>query len=98
MDVTVHQAKTRLSELLKRAAEGEPITILRRGIPVAKLVPLPPTGTRELGWDFGEVNETALRPWPGGTIPGILYAKHYPTLDSSPFCTLSVPRRSARNR
>ena len=23
---------------------------------------------------------------PGGTIPGILYAKDYPTLDSGPFC------------
>ena len=35
---------------------------------------------------------------PGGTIPGILYAKDYPAFDSSPFCTLSVPRRSARSR
>src|SRR2546428_251067 len=34
---------------------------------------------------------------PGGTISGILYAKDYPTLDSSPFCTLSVPRRSVRS-
>jgi hypothetical protein len=34
----------------------------------------------------------------GWDIPGILYAKGYPAFDSSSFCTLSVPRRSARSR
>ena len=63
MDVTVHQAKSRLSELLKRAAEGEPVVIRRRGIPVARLVPIPPAGGRQLGWDAGAVDENILRPW-----------------------------------
>jgi hypothetical protein len=35
---------------------------------------------------------------PGGTIPGILYAKNYPAFDSSSSCTLRVPRRSDRSR
>jgi len=38
------------------------------------------------------------RKGPAGTISGILYAKGYPAFDSGSFCTLRVPRRSARNR
>jgi prevent-host-death family protein len=63
MDVTVHQAKSRLSELLRLAAAGECITIIRRGIPIARLVPLPSLGDRRLGWDSGPVPDDALRPW-----------------------------------
>jgi prevent-host-death family protein len=37
--VGVFEAKNRLSELLERAANGEEITITRRGEPVARLVP-----------------------------------------------------------
>ena len=36
--VNVHEAKTRLSELLARVEEGEEFTIARAGKPVAKLV------------------------------------------------------------
>jgi hypothetical protein len=33
MEVTVHEAKTQLSRLLKLAEDGETVTILRRGVP-----------------------------------------------------------------
>jgi prevent-host-death family protein len=38
--VTVHQAKTNLSRLLRKAAEGEEIIIARGSRPVARLVPV----------------------------------------------------------
>lgn len=46
----VHEAKTHLSKLLERTADGEEIIIARAGVPVARLVliaedfdaPLPP--------------------------------------------------------
>jgi prevent-host-death family protein len=60
MDVTVHEARTQLSRLLKLAADGETVTILRRGVPVARTVPIP-LSSRRLGWDPGAVPESALR-------------------------------------
>lgn len=39
MDVSVAEAKAKLSELLKRVEEGESVTITRRGKPVAVLSP-----------------------------------------------------------
>ncbi len=36
--MNIHEAKTHLSRLLQRVAEGEEITIARAGVPVAKLV------------------------------------------------------------
>jgi prevent-host-death family protein len=38
--VNVHDAKTRLSELLNRVEGGEEITIAKAGRPVARLVPV----------------------------------------------------------
>jgi prevent-host-death family protein len=38
--VSVREAKTQLSKLLKRVAAGEEISITRRGVPVARLVPV----------------------------------------------------------
>jgi prevent-host-death family protein len=38
--VTIHQAKTNLSKLIERAADGEEIIIARGSKPVARLVPL----------------------------------------------------------
>jgi prevent-host-death family protein len=40
--VNVHEAKTHLSRLLERVAQGEEVVIARAGKPVAKLIPLPP--------------------------------------------------------
>jgi prevent-host-death family protein len=36
----MHEAKTKLSQLVARAAAGEEVVIARRGKPVARLVPV----------------------------------------------------------
>jgi len=56
MEVNVHQAKTHLSRLLRRVAEGEEITIARAGVPVARLVAVEPAkNVRPLNMDRGRV-------------------------------------------
>jgi prevent-host-death family protein len=52
-EVNVHEAKTHLSRLLRRVAEGEEIIISRNGRPVARLVPVGASGGRLLGIDQG---------------------------------------------
>ena len=52
--VNVHEAKTHLSRLLERVANGEEVTIAKAGKPVARLVPVNPQ-TRALGLDAGRV-------------------------------------------
>lgn len=48
--VNVHEAKKQLSRLLERVAAGEEISILSRGVPLARLVPAAqPKAHRELG-------------------------------------------------
>jgi prevent-host-death family protein len=47
MHVSTADAKNRLSELLGEVARGTEVTITRRGIPIAKLVPATPTFDRE---------------------------------------------------
>lgn len=42
VEVNVHEAKTHLSRLLQRVANGEEITIANRGVAVARLVPVVP--------------------------------------------------------
>jgi prevent-host-death family protein len=51
-EVGVHEAKTNLSQLLRRVQAGEEVTILRGGTPVARLVPVTPA-RRQLGQDVG---------------------------------------------
>ncbi len=41
--ITIHAAKTRFSELVRRAEAGEEIVIARGDKPVARLVPMAPT-------------------------------------------------------
>lgn len=54
--VNVHEAKTRFSRLLRRVAAGEEITIANRGVPVARLVPVPAEeGNRKLGTFHGRM-------------------------------------------
>lgn len=43
MLVNMHEAKTHLSRLVQRAANGEEIIIGRAGVPMAKLVPFRPS-------------------------------------------------------
>ena len=52
--VGVHEAKTRMSELLRLVDSGQEIEIARSGEPVAKLVPFRPREIRRLGIDRGQ--------------------------------------------
>ncbi len=52
-EVNVHEAKTHLSQLLRRVAAGEEIVISRAGKPIARLVPIRATSERVLGVDRG---------------------------------------------
>lgn len=51
----VHEAKTNLSRLLQQVAEGDQVVIAKAGEPVARLVPVPKKGLRELGFAKGQV-------------------------------------------
>jgi prevent-host-death family protein len=46
MDVNIYAAKTQLSSLIRRVAEGEEVVITRNGVPVARLVAVGKPGTR----------------------------------------------------
>jgi prevent-host-death family protein len=65
-EVSVHEAKTHLSRLLLRVADGEEIVITRAGKPVAKLVQIEPKPRRVFGQDEGlfEVPEDFDAPLP----------------------------------
>ena len=52
-EVSVYEAKTHLSRLLRRVAAGEEVVIARAGKPVARLVPVKRGRTREFGVDEG---------------------------------------------
>ena len=55
--VSVQEAKARLSQLLRGVAAGEEITITNRGVPVARLVPVPAEETqRKLGYFSGQMS------------------------------------------
>jgi prevent-host-death family protein len=43
--VGMHEAKTKLSQLVERAAAGEEIVIARRGTPVVRLTPITETSS-----------------------------------------------------
>lgn len=57
VQVSIYQAKTHLSRLLQRVAQGEEIIIAHSGKPVAKLVSLLDTikMPRQLGLDRGKI-------------------------------------------
>lgn len=75
--VDVHQAKTRLSQLLARVEAGEEVVIARHGEPVARLVRRKPAGKRQPGAMKGQIviddsffdplPEEELRAWEGGS-------------------------------
>jgi prevent-host-death family protein len=81
VEVNIHQAKTHLSRLLRRVAEGEEVTIARAGVPVARLVPVEkkPLKKRPLGMDRGKIwiaedfdaplPDEILKTFYGGTLP-----------------------------
>ena len=52
----VHEAKTHLSQLLERAAEGYEVIIARAGTPIVRLVPITqPDAARPLGTERGRI-------------------------------------------
>lgn len=56
LKVNIHEAKTHLSRLLARVADGEEVIIARNGDPVAKIVAIAKAGKkRVLGADRGRV-------------------------------------------
>lgn len=56
MEVNIHQAKTHLSRLLQRVAEGEEIIIARSGTPIARLTAVEnKQEVRPLGFARGDV-------------------------------------------
>ncbi len=62
--VNVHQAKTHLSKLLKRAHEGEEIILAKAGIPYARLLPLEKPGPRVPGIAKGRIDDAFFDPLP----------------------------------
>ena len=70
ISVGVHEAKTTLSRLLRRASSGEEVVITRDGEPVARLVPVERAGCRELGQDVGlfDYPEDFNDPLPGDLL------------------------------
>ena len=70
--VSVQEAKSHLSELLRRVERGEEIVITRRGKPIARLIKVAGPPARELGFMpglhvpdsfFEPLPEEELRPW-----------------------------------
>lgn len=54
--VNTHEAKSQLSSLIRRAADGAEVIVARAGEPVAKIVPWPPEKpVRSLGAWSGRV-------------------------------------------
>ena len=70
----VHEAKTHLSQLLRRVASGEEIEIHSGGRPVARLVPIVQTGKRQFGYDKGkfEIPEEFNAPLPPEVLADFL--------------------------
>ena len=76
MQVNVHEAKTKLSQLLERVEAGEEVVIARAGRPVARLVrvstPLRPrtlgrwAGKIEVAADFDELPADVLAAFESG--------------------------------
>jgi len=53
VQVSIHEAKTHLSRLLKRVACGEEVVISKGNRPIARLVPFSAPRRREVGRDQG---------------------------------------------
>lgn len=51
--VNTYEAKSKLSQLLKRVQRGEDIVIAQAGVPIARLVPVRSEVKRRMGLDEG---------------------------------------------
>jgi prevent-host-death family protein len=73
--VNMHEAKTTLSQLVEQVERGEEVVLARAGQPVARIVPIAPSGKRQLGAWKGRVRmsddfdaplpDTELAAWSG---------------------------------
>jgi prevent-host-death family protein len=102
MEVNFHEAKTQLSRLLRRVAEGEEVTISRAGVPVAKLISVGPAGaSRPIGMDRGKIwmADDFDAPMPElealfhAEIPEITFPKKH-----EPQPTASLPRKRRKKK
>jgi len=53
--VNVHEAKTNLSKLIKKATNGDEVIIARGNKPLIKLVPIKNVGQRKIGTAKGQI-------------------------------------------
>ncbi len=58
MEVNIHEAKSRLSQLIQRALSGEEVVIAKAGKPMVKLVRVEPQSKRVLGSAAGTIEFT----------------------------------------
>lgn len=69
--LNVHDAKTRLSELLARVERGEEFVVARAGRPVARIVGVGAPTPRELGFvPGGAIPEAFFEPLPDSELSG----------------------------
>lgn len=61
------EAKTHLANLLDRVAAGEQITITRHGTPIARLVPVRPTGPHQVRETISKLKQFSK----GQTLDGL---------------------------
>lgn len=64
IQVNVQEAKTRLSQILVQAENGEDVVIARDGKPIVRLVPVQAVPLRPMGFVPGEVPESFFDPLP----------------------------------
>lgn len=64
IQVNVQEAKTRLSQILAQAENGEDVVIARDGTPIARLVPIGPPPPRSVGFVAGSVPQSFFEPLP----------------------------------
>lgn len=64
IQVNVQEAKTRLSQILAQAENGEDIVIARDGTPIVRLVPLTSPPPRPVGFVAGSVSQEFFAPLP----------------------------------
>jgi len=57
-EVNIHEAKTHLSRLLQKVAQGEEVIIAKAGRPVAKLVKIESVSKRQFGSATGTIKFT----------------------------------------
>jgi len=65
-----HEAQTHLAKLLKQVSQGEEITITRRGVPIARLVPVDKINRDDVRKAVEEIRSLRKGLTPGGLSIG----------------------------